>query len=395
MQYQTLTILGSTGSIGTQTLDVVSLHPESFSVFALTANKNIDLLFNQCKKFVPKYAVVVEPNLAHDLEQRLKSSNIPTKVLAGAQSLCDVASDAEVTTVMAGIVGAAGLVPTYAAVHAGKRVLIANKEPLVMAGKLFLDAAKKSGAILLPVDSEHNAIFQCLPDDFIEWEPPSGVEKIIITASGGPFRDTPIEQLASVTPEQAIAHPNWSMGPKISVDSATMMNKGLEVIEAFWLFNMPLENIDVVIHPQSIIHSLVQYVDGSTLAQLGNPDMRTPIANALAWPKRISAGVDLLDLLSANTLEFRPVELEKYPCLGLAYQAMTTGGNASVVLNAANEVFVDGFLNKNIKYQDIPSGIESALSRQWDFSVNNLEEIVFLDNQVREYCEKLELFVSC
>ena len=262
-----------------------------------------------------------------------------------------------------------------------------------MAGQLFIDAAKKSGAMLLPVDSEHNAIFQCMPNDFHEWERPPGVEKIILTASGGPFRNTTLEQLAEVTPEQAVAHPNWSMGAKISVDSATMMNKGLEVIEAHWLFNMPLSDIDVLIHPQSIIHSLVQYSDGSTLAQLGNPDMRTPIANALAWPHRISAGVDFLDLLRSSPLEFHSVELNKYPCLGLAYQSMETGGVAPIVLNAANEIFVDAFLNKNINYQDIARGIEDALSYSWDFFTNSIEEIVFLDDQVRNYCTKLELLL--
>ena len=393
MQSHKLTILGSTGSIGTQTLDVISQHPEKFSVFALTANKNIDLLFEQCKKFEPQYAVIVSSDLASLLEERFRAAKIATTVLAGHEALVDVATDEAADTVMAGIVGAAGLIPTFAAVEAGKRVLIANKEPLVMAGQLFIDAAKKSGAMLLPVDSEHNAIFQCMPNDFHEWERPPGVEKIILTASGGPFRNTTLEQLAEVTPEQAVAHPNWSMGAKISVDSATMMNKGLEVIEAHWLFNMPLSDIDVLIHPQSIIHSLVQYSDGSTLAQLGNPDMRTPIANALAWPHRISAGVDFLDLLRSSPLEFHSVELNKYPCLGLAYQSMETGGVAPIVLNAANEIFVDAFLNKNINYQDIARGIEDALSYSWDFFTNSIEEIVFLDDQVRNYCTKLELLL--
>lgn len=384
MSIQQIVILGSTGSIGTQTLDVISRHPDRFKVFALSAFKNADLLFNQCIEFQPSYAVIGDEKQALSLAHRLKSAGSKTELLIGIKALEEIAITDDVDTVIAGIVGAAGLLSTFAAVKAGKRVLIANKEPLVMAGELFMNTAKVSGAIILPVDSEHNAIFQCLADDFIVGHEPQHVEKIILTASGGPFRNTPIEELKNVTPEQAIAHPNWKMGPKISVDCATMINKGLEIIEAHWLFNMPMKKIEALIHPQSIVHAIVQFLDGSSIAQLGFHDMRTPIANALAWPDRVYAGVKHLDLAKVATLEFKEVDLNKYPCFKLAYDAIEAGGAASIVLNAANEVAVDAFLNGRLDYLDIPIWIERHLSKEYRVSIHNIEEIIQVDKAVRE-----------
>ena len=328
----TLTVLGSTGSIGTSTLDVVARHPDKYRVVALTACRQDELLFEQCQRFKPGYAVLLDEAATGRLKQRIASAGLKTQVLCGEQALQQVASLPEVDAVMAAIVGAAGLRPSLAAAYAGKKILLANKEALVMAGRIFMDAVRKSGATLLPIDSEHNAIFQSLPRDYAANMASSGVSKILLTASGGPFRDTPLSELQQVTPEQACAHPNWVMGRKISVDSASMMNKGLEVIEAHWLFNAAADDIQVVVHPQSVIHSMVQYVDGSVLAQLGNPDMRTPIAYGLAYPQRIDAGVAPLDLFKVAQLNFVEPDFERFPCLALAYQALRTGGTAPAIL---------------------------------------------------------------
>ena len=358
---QRITVLGATGSIGVSTLDVVARHPDRYEVFALTGYSRIDALAEQCKQHRPQYAVVGTAADAAQLAARLRQEGIATEVLAGEAALEQVASLPEVDAVMAAIVGAAGLPPTLAAVRAGKRVLLANKEALVMAGAVFMAEVRKSGATLLPIDSEHNAVFQSLPAGFAGDFERRGVRRILLTASGGPFRTLPLERLTQVTPEQACAHPNWVMGRKISVDSATMMNKGLEVIEAHWLFAAGPERIEVVIHPQSVIHSLVEYVDGSVLAQLGNPDMRTPIAHALAYPERIEAGVAALDLFQVAQLTFERPDLERFPCLGLAYRALQAGGNAPAVLNAANEVAVTAFLAGRLPFLGIADVIAAAL----------------------------------
>ena len=380
-----LTLLGATGSIGISTLDVVSRHKDKYEIVALTANRNIDLLVEQCKTWQPKYAVIADHDLAESLRTTLTSRGIDTEVLSGAEGLQYVAALPEAHYVMAAIVGAAGLLPTLAAAKAGKRVLLANKESLVMSGKLFMDTIHESGAELLPIDSEHNAIFQSMPVNFIDGLTETGVEKIFLTASGGPFRSTPIDELEAVTPEQACAHPNWDMGRKISVDSATMMNKGLEVIEACWLFDTGPEKIQVVLHPQSIIHSLVQYVDGSVLAQLGNPDMRTPIAHALAWPDRIDSGVDSLNLFDVAHLDFEIPDMKRFPCLRLAFEAMTAGGTATAILNAANEVAVDMFLNKQIKYTGIPQLVEATLEKIPAVSADSIETVLAADAEARRF----------
>jgi len=380
-----LTLLGATGSIGISTLDVVSRHKDKYEIVALTANRNIELLVEQCKTWQPKYAVLADHDLAESLRTTLTSKGIDTEVLSGTEGLQYVAALPEAHYVMAAIVGAAGLLPTLAAAKAGKRVLLANKESLVMSGKLFMDTIRESGAELLPIDSEHNAIFQSMPVNFIDGLIETGVEKILLTASGGPFRLTPIDELGSVTPEQACAHPNWDMGRKISVDSATMMNKGLEVIEACWLFETGPEKIQVVLHPQSIIHSLVQYVDGSVLAQLGNPDMRTPIAHALAWPDRIDSGVDSLNLFDVAHLDFEIPDMKRFPCLRLAFEAMTVGGTATAILNAANEVAVDIFLNKQIKYTGIPQLVEATLENIPAVSADSIETVLAADAEARRF----------
>lgn len=380
-----LTLLGATGSIGISTLDVVSRHKDKYEIVALTANRNIDLLVEQCKTWQPKYAVIADHDLTESLRTTLTSRGIDTEVLSGAEGLEYVAALPEAHYVMAAIVGAAGLLPTLAAAKAGKRVLLANKESLVMSGKLFMDTIHESGAELLPIDSEHNAIFQSMPVNFIDGLTETGVEKIFLTASGGPFRSTPIDELEAVTPEQACAHPNWDMGRKISVDSATMMNKGLEVIEACWLFDTGPEKIQVVLHPQSIIHSLVQYVDGSVLAQLGNPDMRTPIAHALAWPDRIDSGVDSLNLFDVAHLDFEIPDMKRFPCLRLAFEAMTAGGTATAILNAANEVAVDMFLNKQIKYTGIPQVVEATLEKIPAVSADSIETVLAADAEARRF----------
>ncbi len=382
-----LTILGSTGSIGVSTLDVVARHPARYRIVALTAQRRDDVLFEQCVQFKPRYAVLLDEAAAQRLQQRIATAGLEVEVLCGVAALERVASLPEVDTVMAAIVGAAGLLPTLAAARAGKKILLANKEVLVMAGRIFMDAVRQHGATLLPIDSEHNAIFQALPHDFFGDHAgdfaASGISKILLTASGGPFRNTPLSELQNVTPDQACAHPNWVMGRKISVDSATMMNKGLEVIEAHWLFNAPPDAIQVVIHPQSVIHSLVQYVDGSVLAQLGNPDMRTPIAYALAYPERIEAGAAPLDLLKVATLTFEAPDFARFPCLALAYQALRAGGTAPAMLNAANEVAVAAFLDRRIAFLAIPRLIEEVLVALPVSAVNTLEDVLDADAAAR------------
>lgn len=378
-----LTVLGSTGSIGTSTLDVVARHPQKYQIVALTAYRQDELLFEQCQRFKPCYAVLLDEAAAARLTQRIAAAGLMVQVLCGEQALEQVASLPEVDVVMAAIVGAAGLRPSLAAAHAGKKILLANKEALVMAGRIFMDAVRNNGATLLPIDSEHNAIFQALPRDYAGDMAASGVKKILLTASGGPFRDTPLSELQQVTPEQACAHPNWVMGRKISVDSASMMNKGLEVIEAHWLFNALADDIQVVVHPQSVIHSMVQYIDGTVLAQMGNPDMRTPIAHALAYPQRIDAGVAPLDLFKVATLNFVAPDFERFPCLALAFQALRAGGTAPAILNAANEVAVDAFLNKKISFLDIPRLISDVLAAQASVAADTLDDVLLADAQAR------------
>jgi 1-deoxy-D-xylulose-5-phosphate reductoisomerase len=350
---QSITILGATGSIGVSTLDVLARHPERYSVHALSGHSRIDELAAQCAQFRPARAVVGDAAAAQKLSALLRAQGVDTEVEYGAAALCAIASSADVDTVMAAIVGAAGLAPTLAAARAGKKVLLANKEALVMSGQLFIDAVHDNGAVLLPIDSEHNAVFQCLPHSYGRAPGASGVAKVMLTASGGPFRTRAVDTLDAVTPDQACKHPTWSMGRKISVDSATMMNKGLEVIEAHWLFGAPADLIEVVIHPQSVIHSMVSYIDGSVLAQLGNPDMRTPIAHALAYPERIASGVAQLDLTQIGTLQFERPDFQRFPCLALAFTALRAGGTAPALLNAANEIAVQAFLDLRIGFRDI------------------------------------------
>jgi 1-deoxy-D-xylulose-5-phosphate reductoisomerase len=383
-----ITILGSTGSIGTSTLDVVARHPDKFRIVALTANSQVDLLFKQCRQFKPRYAVMLDEAAAIQLRQRLLEAGMNTEVLSGVAALEQVSALPEVDTVMAAIVGAAGLRPTLGAAHAGKKILLANKETLVMAGNVFMDAVRASGSVLLPIDSEHNAIFQALPRGYDGDLAASGVRRILLTASGGPFSDTPLSELQNVTPEQACAHPNWVMGRKISVDSASMMNKGLEVIEAHWLFNAGADDIQVVVHPQSVIHSLVEYVDGSVLAQLGNPDMRTPIAYGLAYPERIDSGVASLDLFKVATLNFVAPDFERFPCLTLAYRALRAAGTAPAILNAANEVAVAAFLDKQISFLSIPRVIEVVLDALPVSPVGCLEDVLGADAEARRAAQQ-------
>ena len=380
---QNITVLGATGSIGLSTLDVIARHPDRFTVFALTAHRQVDQLVDLCARFHPVYAVVADTEAAQLAQQHLREQGCRTEVLHGPQALVDVAAAPEVDAVMAAIVGAAGLLPTLAAAEAGKRVLLANKEALVLSGGLFMEAVRRSGAQLLPIDSEHNAVFQSLPHSYAGSLDRAGVRRVLLTASGGPFRVTPIPALAAVTPEQACAHPNWVMGRKISVDSATMMNKGLEVIEAHWLFDAPADRIDVVIHPQSVIHSMVEYVDGSVIAQLGNPDMRTPIAHALAYPDRIEAGVRSLDLFEIAQLSFERPDMERFPCLGLAYQALASGGAAAAFLNAANEEAVAAFLDQRLRYLDIPVIIEHTLEHSHTSEVDSIDAVIAADLAAR------------
>ena len=390
MSIRQIAILGSTGSIGVNTLEVIRAHPDRFKVAALTAGKQVDRLAAQCVEFKPAIAVVTDAADAARLSTLLLEQKILTQVLYGPQALVTAVTESGCDTVMAAIVGAAGLVPTLAAAHSGKRVLLANKEALVMSGNLFMQAMKIGGGELLPIDSEHNAIYQCLPKDFTNTPHPSqGVEELWLTASGGPFRDSSLEQLRDVTPNQACAHPNWVMGKKISVDSATMMNKGLEVIEAFWLFGLPLEKIKVLIHPQSVVHSMVRYRDGSVIAQLGQPDMRTPIAYGLAWPERIAAGVAPLNLTQLATLSFTEPDLTRFPCLSLAFAAAKTGGTAPAILNAANEIAVAAFLEESIPFLQIPAIVEKTLSAISVTHASSLELILEVDAQARAIARDL------
>ncbi len=381
---QRITVLGATGSIGLSTLDVIARHPDRYQVFALSGYSRIDELLALCVRHRPTFAVVPNAEAAARLRESLVAAGCATEVLEGEAGLCQVASASEVDAVMASIVGAAGLRPTLAAVEAGKKVLLANKEALVMSGALFMEAVRRSGAVLLPIDSEHNAIFQCMPGDYARGLSAVGVRRILLTASGGPFRETPVEALLDVTPEQACAHPNWSMGRKISVDSASMMNKGLELIEACWLFDAAPAKVEVVVHPQSVIHSLVDYVDGSVLAQLGNPDMRTPIANALAWPERIDSGVAPLDLFGIARLDFQAPDEQRFPCLRLARQAAEAGNSAPAVLNAANEVAVEAFLQRRIRFPEIAGMIEQVLDQEPVVPLPSLDAVFAADQRARE-----------
>ncbi|WP_299008611.1 1-deoxy-D-xylulose-5-phosphate reductoisomerase [uncultured Shewanella sp.] len=394
---QQVTILGATGSIGKNTLDVIARHPEEYGVFALVAHRNVDAMHALCLSHQPQYAHMVDERAATLLQQQLPSE-LNIQVTTGIDTLKGLVSAAEVDIVMAAIVGAAGLLPTLAAVEAGKRVLLANKESLVMSGQLFIEAMQQSGAIVLPVDSEHNAIFQCLPEalqsnigrcDLNH----AGIANILLTGSGGPFLNTPLTDLAAVSPMQACRHPNWSMGPKISVDSATMMNKGLEYIEAKWLFNASSDKLKVVIHPQSVIHSMVQYQDGSVVAQMGNPDMRTPIAHCLSYPKRIASGVEPLDFFKVGQLSFVEPDFQRFPCLGLAIEACHQGQEATTILNAANEVAVQAFLDGKIRFTDISRVTEGCLTKITSHSLNRIEDILALDDQSRHYA--LEYITKC
>jgi 1-deoxy-D-xylulose-5-phosphate reductoisomerase len=377
-----VTILGATGSIGLNTLDVIRRHPDRFGVYALTASTSVDCMVELCLEFAPHYAVMADEPSAKVLSERL-AGNGRTRVLVGEEGLCQVAGDPQCDTVMAAIVGAAGLLPTLAAVRAGKRVLLANKEALVMSGKLFMDAVAEAGAELLPIDSEHNAIFQCMPPDRIRDTRGAGITRILLTASGGPFRTFSAESLRSVQPSEACSHPNWSMGQKISVDSATLMNKGLELIEACWLFNTTPDRVEVHVHPESIIHSMVEYADGSVLAQLGSPDMRTPIANGLAWPERIDAGVAPLDLFKIGKFHFERPDLDRFPCLRLAAEAFQLGGTAPAALNAANEEAVSAFLDGKLCFADIAVIIEQTLARVATVAADSFETIFEKDAEAR------------
>ncbi len=390
-----LCILGSTGSIGNSTLDVVRLHPEKFNVVSLSANASVDKIVEQCIEFTPQTVVMVSSKHAEQLALRLMEKNLGTiEIKSGTEALVELAHSPETDTVMAAIVGAAGLMPTLAAVEAGKRVLLANKEALVTSGAIFIDAVKLSGAELLPIDSEHNAIFQCLP-----WQEQArvghcqlsqnGISKVLLTGSGGPFRTWQLSELENVTPAQACAHPNWDMGRKISVDSATMMNKGLEFIEAKWLFNLEADDIQVVLHPQSTIHSMVQYKDGSVIAQMGNPDMRTPIAHALAYPERIDSGVAQLDFFNTASFEFEAVDFKKYPNLKLAIEACKSGQAACTALNAANEIAVAAFLDEQIKFNDIYKINETSVNKFVSEQVSNINEVISLDTRAREFAQQL------
>ena len=382
-QPQQITVLGATGSIGLSTLDVIARHPGRYQAFALTGFSRLAELEQLCRQHRPRFAVVAEAAQARTLQDALQAAGLPTRVLVGVDGLCEVAAHPQVDAVMAAIVGAAGLRPTLAAVCAGKKVLLANKEALVMSGDLFMQAVREHGATLLPIDSEHNAIFQCLPAAYARGLGAVGVRRILLTASGGPFRETSLAELESVSPEPACAHPNWSMGRKISVDSASMMNKGLELIEACWLFDARPGQIEVVVHPQSVIHSLVDYVDGSVLAQMGNPDMRTPIAHALAWPERIDSGVAPLDLLAVARLDFQRPDEQRFPCLRLARQAAEAGGSAPAVLNAANEVAVAAFLEQRIRFPEIARIIEDTLNHQAVAAVEDLDAVLAADSAAR------------
>ena len=385
---QQVCVLGSTGSIGKSTLDVIARNADAYQVRSLIACRNVDKMFEQISQFKPELAVMADTDAANELRARLREAGNTTPVEAGSLAVAQAAADSSVDVVMAAIVGAAGLLPTLAAVKAGKKVLLANKEALVMTGALFMDSVKESDAQLLPIDSEHNAIFQCLPHGYREGLEKVGVRRILLTASGGPFRNSDVAIFPSVTPELACAHPNWSMGRKISVDSATMMNKGLEFIEACWLFGASPEQVEVVIHPQSVIHSMVDYDDGSVLAQMGNPDMRTPIAHALAWPKRIPSGVEPLSLIDVARLDFYAPDMQRYRCLKLAQDAAATGGTAAAMLNAANEVAVDAFLGRQLRFDRIPEVIDATLQTLAVRSAGCVDQVLEADQRARELARK-------
>ncbi|MBN3006326.1 1-deoxy-D-xylulose-5-phosphate reductoisomerase [Chromobacterium alkanivorans] len=390
---QGIVVLGATGSVGVNTLDVVARHPERYRVVALSGNRQVDRLFQQALQFRPAYVVTGDAASADALRGRLAEAGVDAEVLHGPAALVQVAALPEAEVVMAAIVGAAGLPSAMAAARAGKRILLANKESLVVAGRLFMDTARRHGATLLPVDSEHSAIFQSLPHDYAGNLDAAGIRKIILTASGGPFRQSSAEDLLRVTPDDACRHPNWVMGRKISVDSASLMNKGLEVIEAHWLFSAPPERIEVVVHPQSVIHSMVQYRDGSVMAQLGSPDMRTPIACALAWPERIEAGVGSLDFFSLSNLTFEAPDLERFPCLKLAFDVLRLGGDAPAVLNAANEVAVDAFLNGRLRFIDIPAVVSAALDGVSLAGSDSVEALLAKDGEARAFA--LQQVAAC
>lgn len=381
---KSISILGATGSIGQSTLDVISRHPDKFSLFAVSANTQVDKMAEICREFHPQVVVMADDDCATALSQRVSDLTGLT-ILSGEAGLIQIANDAQVDIVMAAIVGSVGLMPTLSAVRAGKRVLLANKESLVMAGHLFMREVAQHAAELIPIDSEHNAIFQCLPSDYAQGLQQKGVSRIMLTGSGGPFRQTPLDQFASITPQQAIAHPNWSMGPKISVDSATMMNKGLELIEACWLFDVDESLVDIVLHPQSIIHSMVAYNDGSVLAQMGNPDMRTPIAHALGWPDRIESGVEPLDLIAVSTLDFAHADEDRFPCLRLARQSIQQGGTSMAIMNAANEIAVQAFLQGKILFTQIPELIQQTMESITSHASDSLQQIL-LDDQAARAC---------
>ena len=385
---QKITVLGATGSIGVNVLNVVSQHPDRFKIFALSCNVRVAELAVQCKQFKPSFAVVSNISMALELKELIKVSSPETVVLDGIGSLCKISSNQSVDIVIAAIVGSAGLLPTLEAAKSGKKILLANKEALVMAGSLLMNAVSSSNGVLLPIDSEHNAIFQCLPHDYISSEE-SGINKVLLTASGGPFRTRDLGSMSKITTDEACSHPNWKMGKKISVDSATMMNKGLELIEACWLFNLTPDQIEVIVHPQSIVHSMVEYLDGSILAQLGNPDMRTPIAQALAWPERISSGVSSLDIISLMRLDFEPPNLKKFPCLSLAIKAAKAGGSAPITLNASNEIAVDAFLKKEIMFTEISEVVALSLKEITLTNPDSLEAIQLCDKASRDITLKL------
>jgi len=382
---QQVTILGATGSIGLSTLDVIRRHPDRYQVFALTGHSRVDELAGLCREFLPQFVVVSSE--VHEARLKALVADLDVEVLSGSSALEIVAAHDEVDLVMAAIVGAAGLLPNLAAARAGKKVLLANKESLVMSGELFMREIAQSGATLLPIDSEHNAIFQCLPNG--QFKQDCGVEKILLTASGGPFRSFSYELLKTVTPAQAVAHPNWSMGQKISVDSASLMNKGLEFIEACWLFNCSADQIEVVVHPESVIHSMVSYVDGSVIAQMGNPDMRTPIAYGMAWPERLESGVKPLDLFQVAQLNFEKPDTERFPCLALAKQSFQAGGCAPAILNAANEIAVDAFLSERISFLNIADVVDGTLNGVSNQTSDSLEQVLESDSKAREFASSL------
>lgn len=384
-----VSILGATGSIGMSTLDVLRRHPERYQIVGLSANTEVERLAELCRHHHPRYAAMADARAAEQLRTRLRDIDGAVQVLGGAEGLETIAAHPDVSCVMAAIVGAAGLVPALAAARAGKRILLANKEALVMSGQIFMDEVRRNNAELLPVDSEHNAIFQCLPAARDKSLDELGINRILLTASGGPFRTTPLDELRKVTPAQACAHPNWQMGRKISVDSATMMNKGLEVIEACWLFATSAERIQVVIHPQSVIHSMVEYIDGSILAQMGSPDMRTPIAYALAWPERIASGVQRLNLFDVAQLNFSAPDMKRFPCLRLAYEALARGGTATAVLSAANEVAVQAFLEEKLAFTAIPAVVEATLNEIAAKAASSLNVILEEDARARHWAQEL------